>query len=92
LFFTLPWTVAVSMSVDPAEPTTVPSMWTATVPPALRRRVEQRTSGAATVHVPVVPFVTVTVAVTLAASRPWVPSVMTTSSARLAAVFVTRMS
>jgi hypothetical protein len=64
------------------------------VPPALRVRARHRTCGAITVHpppLPTVPLVTTWLTVMLAASRPCVPFTITTSSARVGAVFWTRI-
>ncbi len=84
---------AVLISVVPAGAITSPRMVMVRVPPALRLRMLQRTSGAATVQplpLPSAPFVITWVATMLEATRPWVPSTTTTSSARVVAALVTR--
>ena len=70
---TLPVTVAVLISVAPAGAMTVPVMVMVRVPPGLRVRILQRTSGADTkqpLPLPTVPLTTACVATMLAASRP----------------------
>jgi len=65
---------------------------TSSVPPAFSHFTEQVTCGATTVQppkVPTEPFVIAWTAVTLAATRPCVPSTTRTSSARVEAVLTT---
>src|SRR6476469_3205069 len=93
VFLMLAVAVAVLMMVVPAGATTVPRTVITTVPPGLRLRTLQRTSGAATAQplpLPRVPLVITWVATMLDASRPCVPSTTTRSSARVVAVLVTR--
>ena len=97
VFLTLPVTVAVLKIDEPADWTTVPLIVIASVPPELSDLIEQRTCGAVTTQPPVVPrepFTITCEATMLAASRPCVASVTTTSSAREllpVALFVTRI-
>jgi hypothetical protein len=91
-FLMFPVTAAVLKIEAPAVLTTRPWIVTVIVPPGFSVRTLQVTCGALTKHppvLPIVPFATTWLAMMLDASRLWVPSVMTTSSARVVAMLVT---
>src|SRR5690349_17965631 len=91
-FLMFPVTVAVLKMFAPAPTTTIPEIVTVIVPPALSVLSLQRTWAPFTAQpppTPTVPFATTWLTVIDDVSRACVPSVMTTSSARVVEVFLT---
>src|SRR5262245_44675584 len=87
-FLMFPVAVAVLKMLAPALMTTIPEIVTVIVPPGFSVRSRQRTWAPVTVQpppLPTVPLLTTWLTVIEAASSDCVPSVMTTSSARVVA-------